>query len=567
MPHVIIQNCCNDAACVPVCPVDCIHPTPNDPDYATTEMLYIDPDVCIDCGACLEVCPVDAISRDSDLSPATARYQEINKVYFAATGARSNMDPTPWLVPGAAAVSTEGAADAEDPATLRVAVVGTGPAGLYTAEALLAQGDVPVRVDMFEKLCTPGGLVRFGVAPDHQKTKGVQRTFARTMQRDGLRAFFNVAVGQDISHEELMRRYHAVVYAVGVNTGKRLGVPGEDLANSHAASDFVAWFNGHPDHADRTFDLSSERAVVLGNGNVAVDVARILTADVDDLAQTDIADHALAALRESNIREVVVVGRRGPGDAAFSSPELLGLAQRPDVDVVVDGTHLGSPSEDVAPSDNAAFSRALKIEILRELSTRQPTAARRVVFKFFASPVDLLGEDQVEGIRLVENKLAAEGAAMTVQPTERLETLECGLVLRAVGYRGTSTPGVPFDEARGIIPNDHGRALESVEGTHMTGVYTTGWIKRGPTGVIGTNKKCAQDTVSSILEDFLRGRLSTPTVALDGLEELLPESIGLNGAQAIEAFELDAGRQQGRPRVKLVRPEELIAIGRSALER
>ena len=551
MPHVITQNCCNDAACVPVCPVECIRPTPDDPNYGTTEMLYIDPDVCIDCGVCVDVCPVGAIVADTDLTPEMARFEQINADYFAATGSAADID-APEGAPSRTASHT-----GDEP--LRVAVIGAGAAGHYTAEALLSRTDVDVRVDMFERLCTPGGLVRFGVAPDHQKTKQVQESFARTMGRDWLRVFFDVEVGRDITHAELLRRYHAVVYAVGAVDGRQLGIPGEDLANSASASEFVAWFNGHPDFADRTFDLSHETVVVIGNGNVALDVARVLTSDPEDLANTDIADHALDALRNSKVREVVICARRGPADAAFTSPELLGLSSGTGIDVVVDPEQLDALALDDLPSAHHQFGRDLKLSILRELASAPAHSERRVSLRFFTSPQEIVGDTRVEGIRLLHRNIGRGASG------EHTETLLCGMVLRAVGYRGTAIPGVPFDDARGVIPNDAGRVLDPADGTPVAGTYTTGWIKRGPSGVIGTNKRCANETVDSILDDFAHGRLRTPPDTLDGLDELLPVTFGFTGAQAIDEHELAAGRRSGRPRVKVVDHGELRAIGRSAV--
>jgi ferredoxin--NADP+ reductase len=559
MTHVITQNCCNDAACIPACPVDCIHPRPDDPDYRGTEMLYIDPGVCIDCGACVEVCPVDAIQPDSELSASIADYLAINRDFFAAVGRKAHMEAEAWLVPSGPQASNRGTGGG--PSTLTVAVVGAGPAGQYAAEALLSQSEMPVRVDMFDRLCTPGGLVRFGVAPDHERTKRVQRAFAETMSRPGLRMFLNVTVGEDITHDQLKERYHAVIYAVGASVGRALGIPGEDLVGSYTAADFVAWYNGHPDHADRAFDLSCSRAVILGNGNVALDVARLLTVDPDQLAKTDVADHALAALRSSNIREVMVVGRRGPLDAAFSTPELLGLAALDDVDVIVDVDDV--PREVEPPTDAVSFSRALKADALRQIAARPRRSRRAVTLKFFASPIELIGRRQVQGIRLSRNEVQTEGGATVVRATDRTEAVECGLVLRAIGYRGIPSPGVPFDDKDGILPNQGGRALERPDGPARIGVYTTGWYKRGPSGVIGTNKQCAKETVSCVLQDFKRGLLSAPATDPLSLDELLPHHITLDGARAIDAFELDEGRRQGRPRVKVVSSEALLRIGQA----
>src|SRR3546814_689419 len=327
MTHVITRACCNDAACVPVCPVNCIHPTPDEPDYGTAEMLYIDPQGCIDCGACVEACPVSAITADYDLAPEYARYEEINARYFASEERQDYEQVQNTRTSRSWADAPEG--------TLKVAIVGSGPAACYAAEELLTQRGLPAEVDMFEKLPTPWGLVRFGVAPDHQDTKSASGSFARTMKRKGFRLFLNAEVGVDITLAELKERYHAVIYAVGAMGDRALGVPGETLPGSHSATEFVAWYNGHPDFAARTFDLAHERAVIVGNGNVALDVARILVSDPEALAKTDIADHALAQLRSSKVREVVVLGRRGPLEAAFTTKELIGLSQTPGADLLV----------------------------------------------------------------------------------------------------------------------------------------------------------------------------------------------------------------------------------------
>ncbi|RLV47470.1 4Fe-4S dicluster domain-containing protein [Nocardioides mangrovicus] len=554
MTHVITQNCCNDAACVPVCPVNCIHPTPDEPDYATAEMLYIDPQGCIDCGACLDVCPVGAIAPDFDLPDRFVPYLDLNAGYYE--------DPVRASYAQNPKRTRRRRWEADATRSLKVAIVGSGPAACYAAEELLAQRHLGAQVDMFERLPVPGGLVRYGVAPDHQATKSVTDTFARTMRRQGFRLFLNVEVGTHLTHEDLMGRYHAVVYAVGAMSDRPLDIPGEDLAGSHSATEFVAWYNGHPDFADRSFDLSGERAVVFGNGNVALDVARVLVSDIDRLRRTDIADHALEQLAASAVREVVVAGRRGPAQAAFTTPELLGLVDLADVDLVVrrDELVVEHPQDD---GDRFVMGPR-KTELLRRLGTEEPARERRVTMRFLASPGEILGSERVEGVRLLHNELVEQDGSPIARPTGAYEDLSCGLVLRSVGYRGKNVGGLPFDDTRAILPNDHGRVLESALGAVLPGVFVTGWIKRGPSGVIGTNKKCAKETVGALLDDFVEGRLPTPRLS-DDLVDALPEHLDLQGWRAIDRAEVQAGEASGRPRVKLTRVDDMLRTAHGGL--
>src|SRR6478752_10210084 len=373
---------------------------------------------------------------------------------------------------------------------LRVAVVGSGPAGFYAAGALLASDDPQIEVDMIERLPTPWGLVRLGVAPDHPELKTASRVFEKTAAKEGFRFFGNVEVGKDVTHDELLRLYDAVVYTVGAQTDRRLGIPGEELPGSWAATEFVAWYNGHPDHQHLEFDLSGERAVVIGNGNVAVDVARMLALTPEELAPTDTTDAAIDAFTSAGITEIVMVGRRGPAQAAFTTPELQEMGELAGADVIVDPAELeGAEPKDTNSERNLA--------VLRDFAAREPAGKpRRVVFRFFHSPVAILGDERVEGVDLVCNELDANERAV---PTDEHETISCGLVFRSVGYHGVELPGVPFDPATGTIPNERGRV--------SPGVYCAGWIKRGPTGVIGTNKKDAAETVETLLEDAAAGRL------------------------------------------------------------
>lgn len=558
MPHVITQNCCKDGSCVPVCPVDCIRPAPGEANYGAAELLYIDPEVCIDCGACVDECPVHAIFPDYELPTELAGYEQINADYYEAVGSSAGMGSPlqETSVPGRAA---------PDSATLRVAVVGAGAAGHYTAEALLAHPEVRVRVDLIERLCVPGGLVRYGVAPDHQDTKDVLDAFTGIRGHAAVTAHYNADIGTDLGADTLAQRYHAVVYAIGAVTGRRLDVPGEDLPGSAAAADFVAWFNGHPDFADRDFGFDHERAVVIGNGNVALDVARILAMPIEALARTDIAEHALAAARDSRIREVVVCGRRGPEHAAFTTPELLGLASVDGIDVIVDPADLDSVAPGPDDEDPAArFRRTQKLRVLQALADTPPTGGRRVVLRFHRGPTEILGGEFVTGVRLAPpGPVPADDGAGTGAGGEMLD---CTLVLRAIGYRGTEIAGVPFDSARGVIPNDGGRVL-GPDGV-LAGLYVAGWIKRGPTGVIGSNRGCARETADAITQDFAAGRLpevSDPDLGPEsGLEALLPERVGDAGARALDEYEKRAGREAGRPRVKVVRREAMLEVARLA---
>jgi ferredoxin/flavodoxin---NADP+ reductase len=550
--YLITQSCCNDASCVPTCPVDCIHPAPGEPGYMTTEMLYIDPETCIECSACAQVCPVDAIVLDEDLTPGMQPFLKVNADYYA----RHPLDTYPT---NGGAIA---AAPAPLPAGLRVAVVGSGPSGSYAASLLLKIG---AEVDVYECLLTPLGLVRFGVAPDHASTKSVSAVFPYLGQTRGLTVHLGVEVGKNISHAELLEYHHAVIYAVGASVDRRLGIPGEDLPGSHSATDFVAWYNGHPDAVGLNFDLSSERAVVVGNGNVALDVARILTSDPDRLARTDIADHALAVLRESAIREVVVVGRRGPVQAAYTVPELLGLINHQDFDVIAieEEVRLDEHSHATMNDANAEPNLRMKAELAETLVSTQPRPGnRRIVLRYLATPTQLLGSDRVEGISLAHNVIEpGPDGALRATPTDRASSLDTGLVLRSIGYRGKPIADLPFDTATATVPNTRGRVhgMETPAGT-----YVTGWIKRGPSGVIGTNKQCAAESVASLAEDLAADRLEPPTRDRDALEALLAErcghQIGLSGWTRIDAKERSAGASSGRPRVKIVDSAELFSV-------
>jgi ferredoxin--NADP+ reductase len=426
---------------------------------------------------------------------------------------------------------------------LRVAIVGAGPSGFYVAELLLKQATVPVSVDMFDRLPTPWGLVRSGVAPDHPTIKSVSRVFEKTAADPRFRFYGSVEFGADLTSADLASHYHAVVYAVGAQTDRRMGIPGEDLPGSHAAVDFVGWYNGHPDHADRSFDLSGKRAVLIGNGNVSIDVARILCTDVAALSGTDIADHALAALRDSAIKQVVVCGRRGPEQAAFTTPELKELGVLSGVRVVAHRDEVGEPTGE-NPNSN--------VEILRR---------HEIEFRFLLSPVEIRGAGRVEEVEFDVNELVYDGDVARVAPSGRREVIPCDLLIRSIGYRSVALPGVPFDQRTGRIPNLGGRVLRN--DWPAVGDYCVGWVKRGPSGVIGTNRKCATETVITLLADYADAPLRTPTnPAPEAVDELLASRrltvVDQAGWLRIDSYERSSGERASRPRVKLCRWPALL---------
>ena len=440
-------------------------------------------------------------------------------------------------------------------------MVGAGPSGFYACEELLKSTEPVVAVDLLDRLPTPYGLVRYGVAPDHQKIKIVTAAFDKIAANPRFRYFGNVDVGKDVSVDEMLSIYDAVMFTVGAQTDKHLGIPGEDLQGSHPATEFVAWYNGHPEFKDLQFDLSCERAAVVGVGNVAVDVARILCSDPDELARTDIADYALEALRKSKIKEVVVLGRRGPAQAAFTNPELKELDELNQADLIVrpDEVELDEFSRKAleAEPDKAITKR---LDMLKAAAARGATGKpRRLVLRFLVSPLELKGEGRVESLVIGKNRLNERLSAVATGETEELPL---GLVFRSIGYRGVALPGLPFDEARGVIPNQAGRVMQGDQ--VMERVYTAGWIKRGPTGVIGTNKPCAKETAQSLLSDFRESRWA----------EVGPFSHehapGLFGAKSLklvtyadwkrlDGLEKERGSQASRPRVKFTSVEEMLS--------
>lgn len=560
--HVITESCCNDGSCVAVCPVNCIHPTPDEPGWVGAEMLYIDPDTCIDCGACVDVCPVNAIVADYDLSEGNQIYTDVNAAWYQDSNHGDySKEPVRKVAP-----IRHWPADMP----LRVAVVGSGAAGCYVVQELLEQPDIDVQINVFDRIPAPGGLVRYGVAPDHPQTKAIQNRFALTLRRREVSLYLNAEIGTDLSHDDLAATHHAVVYTVGAPDSATLSIPGEKLHGSYCAPPFVGWYNGHPEFADHHFDLSAQRAVIVGNGNVAIDIARILTTDVALLRKTDIASHALQQLAESNVREVVVLGRRGPLQAKFTIPALIGLSSTPNVNVRVRAEELQEPPRSrPAALENGAHMDDLKLDLLRRSAKARSEADRVIELRFLASPVQMLGDNHVTGLQIRHNELSGDDGALQPRSPDVVETIECGLVIRSVGYRGRKLAGVPFDDRAGVIPNKGGRVIDPDDNSRsMCGVYTAGWAKRGPTGGIGTNRWCAAQTVTALIDDYVAGRLARPARDTAELSTLLANGNAIDGDgwRAIDAYERAAGRARNAPRDKVCNVVEMlkIAAGESA---
>lgn len=538
MPHVITQSCCSDGSCVYACPVNCIHPSPDEPGFATAEMLFIDPVACVDCGACVTACPVGAILPDTKLDDGQQVFVELNAAFYPKR--EGKLPPTSKLAPVLEAPVVHQRSDGP----LTVAIVGSGPAAMYAADELLTQRGVVVNV--FEKLPTPYGLVRAGVAPDHQSTKRVTTLFDRTAARPGFTFFLNVEVGAHVSLAELAEHHHAVLYAVGTPTDRRLDIEGMGMAGSGTATEMVAWINGHPEFAAMPVDLSAESVVLVGNGNVALDVARILTTDPDALARTDVSDRALAALRDSRVREVVVAARRGPAASAFTLPELIGLTTTHEVVLSADD-HDRVQRDLVTESDPLTRN---KLEVLAKLGDASaPIGRPRIRLAYGLTPLRVLGQDRVEGI------------AFTVTGTDEVLTLEAGMVLTSIGYHGKPIRDLPFDVVGGIVPNDGGRVADT------PGAYVAGWIKRGPSGFIGTNKSCAAETVHNLVADYNAGLLADPVARPSALGKLIrtrqPAVVDAAGWKAIDRAEVARGGGD-RPRVKFTAVPEMLAAAATA---
>jgi ferredoxin/flavodoxin---NADP+ reductase len=453
---------------------------------------------------------------------------------------------------------------------LRVAIIGSGPSGFYAADALLnnKQGLV-AEVDMFERLITPYGLVRGGVAPDHQKIKNVVKVYDKIAANEHFRFYGNVEFGKDVLHEDLVQHYHQIVYAVGAQTDNRLDIPGEDLAGSHAATEFVAWYNGHPDYRDLTFDLSGETAVVIGNGNVAMDVTRILASSIVELSRTDIADYALEALKQSNIKRIVMLGRRGGAQAKFTNPELKEFGNLEEAQVIVAEADAFPDALSQDYLDNNKDKTATRnVEMLQAYHTapRDPNKPKEIVMRFLVSPMAFMGSDRIEQVKIVKNELYLDDrGGMRPRATDETETFDAGVVFRSIGYRGVPLPGVPFHERWGIIPNDDGRVTETHTGHTLPGEYVVGWIKRGPSGIIGTNKPDSQATVAKMLEDAASGTTHTPaTPTREAIETILDERtvrfVTYAEWQHLDKLETERGEAMGRPRVKFTDPSEMLKL-------
>ena len=463
---------------------------------------------------------------------------------------------------------TPNVVSAEEP--LRVAIVGAGPAGFYAADHLLRQEGLATSVDMFDRLLTPYGLVRHGVAPDHLKIKTVTRSFAQTAANPNFRFFGNVEFGCDVTLEDLRAHYHQVLFCTGAQTDRRMGIPGEDLAGSHAATAFVAWYNGHPDHCQHEFDLSQESVAIVGVGNVAIDVARILCLSHEELLATDMPEYAVRALSESRVRDVYLLGRRGPAQAAFTNPELKELGELEVADVLIrtDEAALDLLSAaEVEASGDRMLTR--KVEMINEYASREPAArTKRLHLRFLVSPTELIddGSGHVGAIQIVRNELTrSDTGAISARPTDQFETIDAGLVFRSVGYRGVALPGVPFNERWGVISNAGGRVVDSETGVPMPGAYVAGWIKRGPSGVIGTNKPDAGESVAAMLEDAATGQAFAPAApSPDSVVNLLMSRgvpfTTFDDWSAIDQAELVHGESCGRRRVKFGSKAEMLRL-------
>ena len=524
MTFVITGGCCNDGSCVAVCPVQCIRPRPGDPDFTTAEQLYIDPATCIDCGACQDECPVSAVHGEWDLPEELDDYLAINAEYFDNNPIEESSPPD------------RKRRRLPEGSDLRVAIVGTGPAGCYAASEL---SDIKgVQVSMFDRLPTPFGLVRAGVAPDHPNTKLITKRFASVLARSNVTCFFNVDVGRDVSIDEVLQHHHALIWAGGAASDRSLHIPGEDLEGCVSAREFVAWYNGHPEHSGRKFDFSGETAIVIGNGNVALDVARVLARPVGALEKTDVAQHALEALTAGAVSRVWVTARRGPEYAAYTRGELASLIHTPGVEVAAN----------LDETEHYAMRSGRGAELIKALPDFRDQDSN-IVLRYGLVPEAIEGEGSVERV------VFRDAAGNT-------ETVETSLVVKAIGYRGREVPDLPFDESSGTLPHSAGRVVDPDSGESLIGLYCSGWIKRGATGMIGTNKMDSAETVEALLHDFEAGQLQAPSSGADELDTLVHERVDVvvdnAGWVAIDLAERAAGKAVKRPRVKLVTVEELL---------
>lgn len=561
MPHIIVSGCCNDASCVDVCPVDCIHPTPSEDGFEAAEMLFIDPDSCIDCGACVQACPVGAIRPDTETSDIVRDFADLASDYFA--GQRSaSVSAAPLGTSLSHGPNAPGAPARRDRTSLKIAVVGAGAAGGYAARALASEG---ADVRIFDENLVPGGLVRFGVAPDHPKTKWISDVLPYGSTVSNIQLYLGVAVGRDITHEELLQHHHYVVYATGAKVDRPLAIPGHDLSRVYAAGDFVRWYNGDPAFHGREFDLTGETAVVIGNGNVALDVARILLSDTATLNQTDASDEAIAALGRSGIRRVEILGRRGLADAAYTVPELMRLMSWSDTvgiggcaaDVQADRVLRGSLGLDLDTLENRKVALA---EQLAE-SPRSPDGPE-IRFRWLVSPLEISEAGDRLTIALGRNTIEVLDGRRVSRHESDLKPVEADLVITSLGSQAAPISGVPLDSSGGRISNRDGRVVDPETGAPVDRVYVTGWAKRGANGGLGVNRACAMQTVRHLLDDDQsRDR---PEVLRDtaALEELLRQRVTplLDRADwhRLDRSERGAGDEVGRPRVKLTSRESIL---------
>ncbi len=453
---------------------------------------------------------------------------------------------------------------------LRVAIIGSGPAAFYAADHLLSQANVVIEVDMYDRLPTPFGLVRGGVAPDHQKIKSVTKAYDKVAAKPRFRFYGNVEYGSHLKLDDLKNHYHQILFSTGAQTDRRMGIPGEDLKGSHPATEFVAWYNGHPDYRDLNFDLSVERVAVVGVGNVAIDVARILCLTPAELAKTDIADQAYEALSKSKVKEVYLLGRRGPVQAAFTLPEIKEVGEMEDADAITLPDEVVIDEVSQAELEKSERDNQKKVEVIKSYAGKQPGKSRKLFVRFLVSPTELVGDanGKVAKMKLVKNKLVADDKGyISAKATDKTEELNVGLVFRSVGYRGVALPDVPFNDKNGTILNDKGRVIDSNK-QQVVGLYASGWIKRGPSGVIGTNKPDSVETANSMIEDALKDVALNPSKAKAADAEALvksrqPKYFSYADWQKLDQIEVENGKKLGKPRVKFTKVEEMLkAVGK-----
>ena len=449
--------------------------------------------------------------------------------------------------------------------TKRVAIVGSGPAAFYSAMELLRHDDPMVSVDMLERLPTPYGLVRNGVAPDHEKIKSVTKIFERAAEHPRFRFFGNVEFGKDIQRIELLQHFHAVIYAYGSSTDRHLNIIGETLKGSHAATEFVGWYNGHPDYRYHQFDLTSKRVAIIGMGNVAIDCARILCQDPENLAKTDIAQHALEALRQSKVEEVFLIGRRGPVQAAFTPAEVRELLHLPKVDALMRASDLELDDHSKEELSKASRNTKLNMEILQQIHDQGDRGnPRKLHLCFLISPTKIEGTKRVEGLDLVHNEIVKEGGVLKAKATDEVMRLNVDMVLRSIGYMGEAISGLPFDDRRGTIPNDQGQLLDSVDGKLLEQEYTAGWIKRGPSGVIGTNKQDALETVNRLKQNWQTIQTPEPKLVQVDLVDLFEDKkinfVSFDDWKKLDKFEVKQGQPYAKTRQKICEVQEMLDL-------